>query len=150
MTDFVFRPLVNDPHADVISAQLGTTNGAFSSDDAGQAVKLGAANAYVQCADGDEMEGFVTSVEPFTVNAGKSFGSVQRNKRVIAQVAANEPATVDVGEKVLCGTPISLGTANGKPQVKVGTPTDHVWRCIRILSGTGAAGDDVLIERVNG
>lgn len=166
MTAFVFKELVNDPHADVISAALGATaTGEFGSVDVGQAVKMGSANNYVQCADGDEMEGVVVTVEPFTVNDGYSFGSVQRNKRVVAQVAANEGGTVAVGAFVVCGTPVALGTANGMPQVKNGTaasqaggapyaytertPNTHMWKCIRVVTGTGAAGDKVLLERVN-
>jgi hypothetical protein len=29
-----------------------------------------------------------------------------------------------------------------------GTPATHKWRVLRIISGTGVAGDSVLIERV--
>jgi len=163
MTDFNFTELVNSPHADIISAALGATAGLFSDTDVGQAVKMGVASDYVQAVDGDELEGFVTSVEVVTVNAGMSFGSVQRNMRVVAQVASNEGGTMAVGDFVVVGTPIALGTANGKPQVKIGvaasqltsanytytekTPNNHMWKCIRLVSGTGVAGDSVLLER---
>jgi hypothetical protein len=167
MTDFAFTPLVNSPHADVISAQLGATVGLFGSVDVGQAVKLGVgSSSYVQCADDDEMEGVVVAVSDFNVNDGMSFGSVQRNKRIKAEVAANEGGTMAVGDHVVIGTPIALGTANGFPQVKIGTaasqlasgtydytertPNTFIWRCIRIISGTGVLGDKVLIEKVGG
>jgi hypothetical protein len=164
MTDSVYTPLVNDPHADVISAQLGTTNSQFSDKDVGQAVKMGLVSNYVQCSDGDEIGGVVVAVAPHTVNDGKSFGSVQRNKRIKAAVAANQGGTaMAVLDLVVCGTPLALGTA-GLTQVKTGTdasqlgadpftytersPNTELWRVIRIMTGTGVAGDHVLIERV--
>ena len=149
MTDFAFTPLVNSPHADVISAALGATAAnEFGSVDVGQVVKLGSAQNYVQVAAGNEIEGIVTVVDGVTVNDGFSFGSVQRDKRFRAKVAADQASTITLGGLVVAGTPIALGTANGYPQVKDGTPTTHKWRCIRIVSGTGIAGDDVIIEKV--
>ncbi len=165
MTTFVFTPLVNSPHADTVSAALGATaSNLFSDKDVGQAVKMGTANNYVQAVDGDEMEGFVAAMMGVTVNDGFSFGTVQRNKRVEAQVASNEGGTMAVGDSIVVGTPIALGTANGKPQVKIGaaasqsgttpfayterTPNTYIWKCIDIVSGTGVAGDSVLLERV--
>lgn len=150
MTDFNFTPLVNSPHADVVSAGLGSASGDFASDDIGQVVKLSSANNYIQVSTGDEIEGVVTAVETFTVNDGYSFGSVQKNKRMRAIVAADEAGTVDPGDLVVAGTPIALGTAGTYPRVKVGAPTVHVWRCIRIISGTGVLGDHIIMERVNG
>lgn len=149
MTDFVFTPLVNSPHADVVSAALGATATDLYSDvDVGQAVKVGIVNNYVPAVDGNDLEGVVVSVMGNTVNDGFSFGSVQKNKRVLATVAANEAGTVDPGDLVICGTAIALGTANSLPNVKVGAPASHFWRCIRIITGTGVAGDSVLIERI--
>ncbi len=149
MTDFVFTPLVNSPHADTISTALGATaTDLYSDKDVGQSVKLGTANNYIPTTDGSDLEGMVVAVMGITVNGGFSFGSVQKDKRLEVVVAANEVGTVDPGDLVVCGTPIALGTVGSLPQVKVGTPATHIWRCIRILSGTGAAGDSVLIERV--
>jgi len=166
MTAFAFTELVNSPYADIISAALGNNTNQFGDRDVGQAVKLSTADNYVQCVDDDELEGVVVSMETVTVNSGYSLGSVQRNKRMEAQVASNEGGTMAVGDHIVCGTPIALGTANGKPQVKIGTaasqltsgtydytertPNTFIWRCIRIVSGTGVAGDTVLIERLNG
>lgn len=149
MTDFKFTPLVNSPHADVVSAALGATaSKLFGSVDIGQAVKLGAAQNYVQVVAGNDVEGVVVAVDGVTVNDGYSFGSVQKDKRIRAQVAADQVSTITPGGLVVAGTPIALGTANGKPQVKDGAPVNYKWRVIRIISGTGVAGDDVLIERV--
>ncbi len=148
MTDFKFTPLVNSPHADVISTALGSASNDFSDTDNGQGVKLSTAQNYIQAVDGNDLEGVVVSMEGITVNDGYSFGSIQRDKRIKAQIAANEVGTVPITGLVVVGTPIALGTANGFPQVKTGAPTEFKWRVIRHITGTGVAGDEVLIERV--
>jgi hypothetical protein len=199
-------------------------------------VKRGAFQNYELGAQGDEIEGFVLTVEDQTVNDGFSFGSVQRDKRIEAVVGANQVGTMAVKDFVVADEQVALNTA-GAPKVKTGTAggttttamgdgtaqaganttitlaagasatddyyngatiqviagtgagqsrviTDYVgstkvatvaawgtnpdntsvytitkqtttetspnrflWRCIRIVSGTGAAGDKVLIER---
>src|SRR5210317_538462 len=103
MTDFVFTPLVNSPHADVISAGLGDNTNEFGSVDIGQAVKLGAAQNYVQVAAGDDIEGVVVAVDGNTVNDGYSFGSVQRDKRFRAQVGSDEVGQVAIGAEIVAG-----------------------------------------------
>jgi hypothetical protein len=148
MTDFVFTPLVNSPHADVISAGLGDNTNEFGSVDIGQAVKLGAAQNYVQVAAGDDIEGVVVAVDGNTVNDGYSFGSVQRDKRFRAQVGSDEVGQVAIGAEIVAGLPIALGTANGYPQVKNGSPSVYRWRVLRHVTGNGSAGDMVIIERI--
>jgi hypothetical protein len=147
MTTFVFTELV--PTEKVLSAALGPdANTKFADADVGKAVKLGTANNYVAVAANDEINGFVTSIEPFTVNNGFSFGGVVVSGRVLAEVGANQGATpMAVGDYVVADTPVALGTA-GKAKVKTGSPTKFFWRCIRIVSGTGVAGDTVLLERI--
>lgn len=98
------------------------------------------------------MEGFVVAIEPNTVNAGVSFGSVQRNRRTIAVLDTGETGVV-VGAIVTAGAQAALGTANtgGHPVVAVeataGDAGSFVWRVIRLLTD-GEAGSTVLIERV--
>lgn len=149
MTVFHFTELVNDPLADVVSAALGVdADHKFAQNDVGKGVAMGAASNYVPLAEDDEIEGIVTSVEPFTVNDGFSFGAVQKNKRAMAVVGANQGATPMAPLDLVVGdAPVALGTA-GRITVKTGAPTVHIWRCIRLVSGTGVAGDTVLIERV--
>lgn len=148
MTTFVFTELV--PTEKVLSAALGPNSSTkFADADVGKAVKLGSANNYVLVEADDEIEGFVTSIEPFTVNNGFSFGGVVVSGRVTAEVGANQGATpMAVGDYVVADAPVALGTA-GKAQVKTGTPTKFLWRCVRVVSGTGAAGSMVLLERIN-
>lgn len=147
MTTFVFTELVSAPMADIVSSALGASAGAkFNANDVGKLVKLGTANNYVLAADGNEIEGFVVAMADNTVNDGFSFGSVQKNKRKYAKVGG--AAAVVVGDTVVSGAQAALGTVDALPIIKKGTPTVHIWRVIRIVTGSGAVGDTVLIERV--
>lgn len=152
MTDFVFTPLVKDPHADVVSAALGVdANNKLNDNDIGKPVKLAAGNNYVLCADGDDIHGFVVSTEANTVNDGFSFGSVQRNGRFEVQVEAGELGTASVGSFVCAGIPaVAINVKQTYPQVILKTlaASSERWRVIRVITGTGVAGDRVLIEKV--
>lgn len=149
MTTFAFTELVNSPMADVVSAALGASSSAKLNDnDVGKPVKMGSAQNYVVCSAGDDIEGFVVSIEANTVNDGFSFGSVIRNKRMLAQVDAAQTGTLAVGEYAVAGASSALGTKDTYPKVKEGSPSHFHWRCIRIVSGTGAAGDLVLLEKI--
>lgn len=148
MTTFAFSELVNAPLADVVDAALGAnSSGKFNAKDIGKCVKMGASQNYVLATGGDEIEGFVATIADFTVNSGFSFGSVQRNKRFIAEVGANQGATaMAVLDLVVADTQVALGTA-GAPKVKTGSPTTYKWRVIRRY-GDGTAGTKVLLERI--
>lgn len=157
MTEFVFTELVNSPHADIVSAALGVNSaGKFVEADIGKPVKLAASNNYVLCDLDDPIEGFVFSVAAETVNDGFSFGSVRRNKRIIAEIDSAQTGAAPVGQTMVSGTPSALGTADVNPLVTkidiIGTTIQvlDVWRVIRIISGTAIAGDLVLIEKVGG
>lgn len=158
MTTFVYGESVTDALKDTTSAALGASAGApFGNNDIGKAVKRGTAQNYVLCADNDPIEGFVAAIEPSTVNAGFSFGSVQRRGRKIAQVGTGE--TVLLNGFVVAYTQTALGTV-GYPQVAPAVATAAAddgslttaglfcWQVVRIISGTGVAGDLVLLERV--
>ncbi len=166
MSNFAFNVKVMDPEvADVTDAALGTSGQGWKDSEVGKAVKLAAANNYVLCTDGDEIEGFVAAIEPNTVNAGYSFGAVQRRGRIQAVLAAGV-TNAAVGMFVVAAAQEAVGTqVNGnKPLVKPGvaaaqsgttpfayterTPNTHMWRIIRLVSGGDDAGGIVLIERV--
>jgi hypothetical protein len=149
MTIFNYTLLVNDPLADIISTPLGAdSSNKYVENDIGKGVKLNAAAVgYIPLAKDDEIEGVVVALSPETVNDGFSFGSVQKNRRAEAVVGASELGTVAVGELLVADTPIAQGTA-GIIRVYPGAPTTHLWRCIAIVTGTGAAGDTILMERV--
>lgn len=159
MTTFTYGENVTDAIKDTVSAALGAaaTSG-IGNGDIGKAYKMGTLQNFVPCADGDPIEGFLAAVEPFTVNDGFSFGSVQRRGRKVVQNGAAQ-AQLAVGDYVVAFTQTTIGTA-GLAQVKKATATAatddgalnqaglFAWRVIRIVTGTGLAGEQVLVERV--
>lgn len=148
MTDFVFTEIVNDPPARVESAALGvSTSTGLVQADVGKAVKLAANNNYVLTATTNDIEGLVSSVEPFPVNGGFGFGGVQKDGRAIVTVGATQSGALAIGALVVADVQAAVGTAGGC-QVQVGTPVSHNWRVLRHVTGTGVTGDLVLIERI--
>lgn len=148
MTQFNFTEKVNAPLERIESAALGVdANTKMAQADIGKGVKLAASQNFVPVAANDEIEGVVTSVEPWTVNDGFSFGGVQRDQRILATVGANQAGALAIRTLVVADTPIALGTA-GLVQVKAGAPADFKWRVLRHVTGTGVAGDTVLLEKI--
>lgn len=148
MNLFQFTPLTTTPaELDITSAAIGDdTQQAGSEFDIGKAVKLGEDQNYILCVADDEIEGFINTVSPQTVNDGYSFGGIQRRKRIMAEVGANQGATaMAVGDFVVADAQIAFGT-KGVAQVKTGTPTMYLWRVLRV-DGDGTTGTPVLLER---
>lgn len=164
------------PTGAIVSSPLGDTPAApFVQNDVGKAIKYqngssGEAGTLeaVLCGAGETADGFVTSVEPFTVNDGFSFGGVQVQGQVLAEVGTT---TVAVNDLIEIESQAALGTA-GVPRVvkraavvvddttKESVAVDVIalfeserkvtnWRCTQILTGDGtSAGDSILLERV--
>lgn len=150
---------------EVITAKLsalavdtpGLTAGYLTDADVGKAVKLGAADRYVLAAAGDEIEGFLVSVESATVD-GYTYGSIVLAAR---KAVTFEGTGITPGTLVIVGAPIARAVAltPGVPvAVKAGgaiaqsathpfawNPSIHLWR---VISGTGVAGTQGIIERV--
>lgn len=148
MTDFYFTELVNDPPALVLSAAIGVdASNKLGTVDVGKGMKLAANDNYVAVAKDDEIEGVLVSISPETVNDGFSFGGVQVNRRVLAIVGASQAGNIAIGALVVADTPTALGTA-GIVRVYTGSPAAHKWRVIRIVLGTGATNDTVLLEKI--
>jgi len=148
MTVFNFTELVNDPLGQIETAALGVdADTDLGENDVGKSVKLAAAQNYILTATGNDIEGFVDSLMPDTVNDGFSYGAVQRGGRRIVEVAAAEAGTIAIGAEVVSGIPIALGTA-GNAMVIAGTGTLFKWRVLRHVTGTGVSGDLLLIERI--
>ncbi|WP_019865143.1 hypothetical protein [Methylovulum miyakonense] len=161
-----FTRKVTVPNPNIISDALGSGSDTWlSAKDVGKAVKLGAAS-HVLATAGADIDGFVNSIEPYTVNNGYAFGGILTEGRVEALVGANQGATaMAVGDYVVADTQLALGTASSaqqwasppgtapsnptgpNAQVKTGSPAKKFWRCIAIISGTGAAGSLVILER---
>ncbi len=159
MAKFKFAVLTPNPERlNVISTKLGsragTANenkaglGEYSDTEIGKAVKLGDADNFLLCADGDELDGFIDNIDGGGTEDGYTFGGVARGnagQRFEAQVAAGA-TQVALNDLVVAGAQLPVGT-KGLPQVKEGTPTRHLWRVMRIITGTGVAGDKILIEK---
>ena len=150
MNKFNFMPRVGD--SDKISAALGASTAAkFTDADKNKAVKLatGTNKNYIVCVAGDDIEGVVLSVEPHPVNNGWAFGTVQTGGRMIATVAAGN--TLAVRDYVVAAAQSAVGTAQDYPVVQEVTTEEPVfkWRVVDVLTGAGAAGTQVVIERVN-
>ncbi len=148
---------------EIISAKIsalaadtaGLAAGYLTDADVGKGMKLGASDRYVLAAAGDEIEGFLVSVESATID-GFTFGSIVLAGR---KAVTFEGAGITPGILVIFGAPIAKGTAQTVPcAVKAGAaiaataahpfawnPSIHLWRCI---SGTGVAGTQGVIERV--
>jgi hypothetical protein len=165
MANFAFGELI-PVSGDVISAALGTasaaTGGSYSSNDVGRAVKLSVNQNYIDCASGDEIDGFITSVEATgTVNGGYSFGGVMVEGRKTVTVGVG---TVAIGAYVVAGVqpavvlPAVGGTANlhngaaTQAVVISGSPAHQFWRCIGNVTSPGTSpatsGQLILIEKV--
>lgn len=149
MAKFKFNQKVDLDRADITDAAIGAAAGeAWSSKDIGKLLKIEASSVdanYTAVGVDDDIEGFLVSIEPVTVNEGFKFGSVQRNGRVWV-INADAGAVVVGDEVVAAAQTVAIGTA-GKSKVKKGTGSMFRWRVIA-LAVAGAIGDEVLIERV--
>ncbi len=136
---------------DKLSVALGASAGAkFSDNDLNKAVKLAANNNYVLVSAGDAIEGSTISMEPFTVNNGFSFGTIQTGGKMIVTIVA-AGTTVVVGDQVVAAAQAALGTAQDYPIVrKIAAETPAIrWRVVSLWkAGTGVAGTQVVIERL--
>lgn len=124
----------------------------------GKAVKYTAESTYDLCAAGDEIEGFVTSVEPASQN-GWSIGGMTRwdLQTVTADGLQGTPGTgtIAVGDYVVAGTAVAKGTALTTPQKVCKATTQATvrngpnnWRVLSLgTAGTGAVGTLIVIER---
>ena len=143
MASFNFTQNVGEQR--FISAALGASSGTkLTTNDSAKAVKYGAANNVVLCANGDEVDGFLETVTDHTVNDGFAFGSVATHGRFEVVVDAGEVGTAAVGTKMVAGTQTAIDTAGG-PVMEIGT---GLWKVIRVVSGTGVAGDTVMVEKI--
>ena len=159
MAKFLMTELV--PSRAPLTARLGAGTGAanqITDKEVGKAVKLVGDSRYDLCAAGDNIEGFINSLEPATLD-DYSLGSVQvgDRKEVTAdglEVSAGT-GTIAVGDYVNMGTAVAKDTALTVPnKVTKATTQANVsgspfaWRVVSLGSaGTGAVGTDILIEK---
>jgi len=144
---FKFSGLVQES-PDIVSAAIGVSAGTkLTANDLGKALVLAGNDNYVIAANGADIGGTLAAVNPDTVNDGFAFGSVDKSGRRVATVDVAEADALVVGETVVAGTQTAIDTAGGLV-CTAGAGAVHKWQVISILTGTGDAGDTVLIERV--
>jgi len=136
----VTRQLLIQPYTPDVTENLGDNTGQFSDQDIGKPVVYNGDQMDLAAAT-NEIVGFVQSVEPGT-SLGHSIGSVRKQGR--AKVI-DEAGTLAVGDLVVAGTAVALGTL-GVANVAAGAPATYKWV---VLAVTGAgAGRNALVERV--
>lgn len=145
-----------DGNSNVITAMIAAVGGVLPVDaDRGKALKLVGDSMYAICATGDEIEGFLTSVENFTAGGNAVVG---------VRTSGNKEAIMSgTGWTIPCyvvaDTQAALGTLNDanqfpRPKVKAFTPlvatSAFIWRVCALTPGStvGTAGAVVVIERV--
>lgn len=139
---------------EVLTVRLGGSSAGtrFTDADKGKPVKLGADSAFVLCAAGDAVEAWVSSLSSGPTYDGYQLGGIVGTGLKRATVTG---ATVAVGDYVVAGTAVALGTKlTGYMQVAkaadqaVAKAAPHRLRVVSLVGGTGAAGSTVLLQRV--
>lgn len=136
-------------------------NATYTDAEIGKIVKLSADSRYQLAAVGDQIEGFVFSTEPATID-GYCLGTVigpdgAKYKRATLDGLQATPGTgvVVVGDYVVTGTVSGKGTKLSEPPrvCKRTDPTTvagalaqtFLWRVVAIYGATGAVGTQALI-----
>lgn len=151
---FLVTEIINVP---VQTWRLGTTGARFTDADVGKAVKLSGDSAKVLCAAGDAIEGIVNSIN-VGVYDGYSIGGVQTTSFKSVTFDGSQAAgtgAIAVGDYVVCGTVVALGTSLSNAPFKVRKATDQAAAATaaykaRVVSlgtaGSGAVGTTGVIE----
>jgi hypothetical protein len=143
--------------ADVTRLGAGSGSANYLRDtEVGKFVKLVANSRYNLCVVGDAIEGVISSVEPASQD-DFSMGSVRKDQPIRVAVILDglqaTPGTgaINVGDLVVCGTPVAKDTAlpAGGPRVCRATAQTAALFNWRLISATGSAvGSTGIIERV--
>lgn len=173
MAKFQFGVTLN--LAEALTARVADGTGAanqLDKVDNGKFVKLAGDSQFGLCAVGDRIGGVLQVANDVAPADGFNLGSVQKARRTRVKATADGSqaagtGSLAVGDYVVAGTPVARGTSlsGAYPKVRKATnqpgsvPADltaagdqaanaiFAWRVVAILSGTGAVGDTVLIER---
>jgi hypothetical protein len=139
-------------------AGSGTANQWAAGTELNKAVKLAAESRYDLCVAGNEIEGFVVSVEDGTSN-GFSVGSVvsEGTAYVVADGLQATPGTgvIAIGDYVVAGTVTAKGTALTSfakvcKATAAGNTLNFKWRVVSLGTvGTGAVGTTIVIASVH-
>ena len=120
-----------------VTSTFGTLKSKFSNNDHNKAVKRTSSNAMVLCEEGDEIEGFVDSIEPGTLD-GLSYGACVCHAPLVRMFVTGQD--LSFGDYVVCGAQAEPGASNGNDDfllnkygttvVKKGSPVNFKWRVI--------------------
>lgn len=161
MAKFKMSERIN-PYQAADTARLGAGTGSannLTDKEVGKFVKLAGASRYDLCAAGDDIEGFIESVESATQD-GYTIGSVRRakageRKQVMLDGAQATPGTgtIAVGDYLVVGTVVAKDTAlSGAAKVckatdqTVAKNSPYSWRLVEAAST--AVGTVGVMEKV--
>jgi hypothetical protein len=153
--------IVETIHTEKVSTvRLGTNTialgGGYTDKEVGKLVKLTAESRYAAVAQGDKIEGVISSVNGGSFDGFSIGGIVATGLKSVTFDGLQATAgtgVVALGDFVVAGTVVAAGTALTAP-VKVckattQTNTGFAWRVVSLgTAGTGAVGTTGVIERV--
>lgn len=155
-----FRMTPTAPVEVSISTLLGAGTGAannLSDSDVNKIVKLVGESRHDLVAVGDQIEGYITSVETAT-SGGYSFGGVCKEGRMYVTFdglqATPGVGVIAIGDYVVAGTPVAKGTAltNAVKVCKATAAANTLlfkWRVVSLgAAGTGAVGTVGVVENL--
>lgn len=135
-----------------VTVKLGTTGAKPNDADRGKPVKLIGDSTYGLCADGDEIEGFITAIENGTAD-GLVIGTVRTGG--YKEAVVGDGTGLAVGSYVVAAAQAALNVYNDdakfpRPKIKAGDGTEAIrWRIVSVVQGAvGTVGSVVTIERV--
>lgn len=138
------RQLLVTPYVPDRAEKIGNTSKQATYLDIGKPVKL-SGDGVVLCADGDDIYGFIASVEAYSKNGYSIGGVVCDAGREI--VAIDEAGGLAVGGLVVASTAVAFGTVGG-PNVKTGSPSIHRWIVVGTEVSPSTAGKEVLLRKL--
>lgn len=120
------------------------THASTTDADIGKPVKLSATDEVALCADGDQVYGWIASVEPATAD-GKKIVSVLTDGRVWAILSG--ASAVGTIVEAAANTAVGVAKAGAFGLVSTHTKVTATVKCWMVISGTGADGSVCLIEK---
>ena len=120
------------------------TDAGINDNDINKPVKLSATDLVALCSDGDQIYGWITAIDPRTQD-GKVWVTIQVSGRKFCNLSGTSTfgALVESAANTAAGVALAGNWGLVSTHTKV-TATEKMWK---IISGTFASGDQVLIEK---
>lgn len=139
MARFTLKPNVGENVYKTFKAALAITDL-----DVGKPVKVAAGDEVALCADGDQIYGFIQSVEPATVD-GKKLVTVQTEGRLY--VILSGASALNTIVEAAANTAAGVAKAGAYGLVSTHTAVVGTEKRWKVISGTGLDAATVLIEK---